>query len=43
MIGDELNKEFPDITPMTCEEFVEKWWSGVELGESSWGEDKSFM
>ena len=43
MVGNELNETFPDITPTTCEEFVEKWWSGVELGEPSWADDASFM
>lgn len=43
VVGDELNREFPDVRPVTCEEFIEKWWGGVELGEASWGEDKSFM
>ncbi|KAK3717011.1 hypothetical protein LTR37_006066 [Vermiconidia calcicola] len=43
MVGDELNKEFPDIKPITCEEFIEKWWSGVKLDAPSWEEDVSFM
>ena len=43
MVGDELNKAFPDVKPITCEEFVEKWWGGVKLGEPSWTEDVSFM
>lgn len=43
MVGEELNQEFPDVRPVTCEEFIEKWWSGVELGEASWAEDISFM
>ena len=43
MVGDELNRKFADINPVTCEEFIQKWWSGVELGEPSWGEDVSFM
>ena len=43
MVGDELNQKFPDIKPVRCEEFIQKWWSGVELGEASWGEDVSFM
>ena len=25
MVGDELNKEFPGVRPVTCEEFAEKW------------------
>ncbi|KAK4556712.1 hypothetical protein LTR86_006283 [Recurvomyces mirabilis] len=43
MVPDSLNQEFSDLEPTTCEEFVEKWWRGVEVGEPSWGEDKSFM
>ena len=43
MVGDELNRQFPDIKPLTCEEFIEKWWSGVKLGEPSWEVDASFM
>ncbi|KAK5684967.1 hypothetical protein LTS10_003042 [Elasticomyces elasticus] len=43
VVPDTLNKVLPDIHPTTCEEFVEKWWSGVEVGEASWGEDQSFM
>ncbi|KAK5128907.1 hypothetical protein LTR85_000240 [Meristemomyces frigidus] len=38
-----LNEAFPDVRTVTCEESVEMWWSGVELPESSWGEDQSFM
>lgn len=43
LIGDELNRDFPDVKPMKCEEFIEKWWSGVQLDEPSWQEDASFM
>ena len=43
MVGDELNKDFPNVKPITCEEFVEKWWSGIKLGQPSWTEDVSFM
>lgn len=43
VVGDDLNRAFSDIRPMTAEEFVEKWWSNVEVGEPSWGEDQSFM
>ena len=42
MIGDELNRAFPDIKPVTCDEFLKKWWSGVEVGEAAWGEDQAF-
>lgn len=37
MVGDDLNQAFPDVEPMDAEAFVKKWWSGVELGEASWG------
>ena len=43
LVGDELNREFPDVKPVTCEEFIEKWWSGVELGEPSWTTTQTFM
>lgn len=43
MVGDELNAAFPDVKTIKCEEFAEKWWSGVELGEPSWGDDAAFM
>lgn len=42
MVDDDLNRAFPDVKPMTCEEFVEKWWGGVQLGEPAWEEMKSF-
>lgn len=38
MVGDELNTAFPDFKPVDADTFVEKWWSGVELGKPSWGE-----
>lgn len=43
MVGDELNREFPDVKTVTCEQFIEKWWSGVELGEPSWTATQAFM
>jgi hypothetical protein len=43
MVPDTLNQAFPDFKPVTCEQFVEKWWRGVEVGSPSWGEDQSFM
>jgi hypothetical protein len=43
MVPDDLNKAFPEVKPVTCEQFIEKWWSGVELPGASWGEDASFM
>lgn len=36
MVEPDLNKAFPHIKPVTMEEFVEEWWSGVELPEASW-------
>ena len=42
-VGDELNQAFPDIKPTTCQVFAEKWWSGVQLGEPTWGENAAFM
>lgn len=41
--GHSLNDMFPNVRPVTVESFVEKWWSGVQLGEPSWETDKSFM
>lgn len=38
MVGDELNQAFLDVRPVDAESFVEKWWSGVELGVPSWGD-----
>jgi len=43
LVGDELNRAFPNIKPVGVEEFVRKWWEGVELGEAKWEEDRSFM
>ncbi|GAB7349707.1 hypothetical protein MBLNU459_g0448t1 [Dothideomycetes sp. NU459] len=42
MVGDELNVAFPAIKPVSVEEFVEKWWTGVKLGEPNWKDDVSF-
>ncbi|KAF2168190.1 hypothetical protein M409DRAFT_21634 [Zasmidium cellare ATCC 36951] len=42
MVGDDLNRAFPNVKPTTCEEFIEKWWGGVQLGEAKWEEMKSF-
>ncbi|CAD0101319.1 unnamed protein product [Aureobasidium mustum] len=43
LVNDELNKAFPTIKPTSLEEFVMKWWEGVELEEASWGsENKTF-
>ena len=38
MVGDELNKAFPEVKPVDAETFVEKWWSGVQLGEPAWAD-----
>jgi hypothetical protein len=43
VVGDELNKAFPDVRPTSVEEFTRKWWDGVQLGESRWEDDQSFM
>jgi hypothetical protein len=43
IVGDELNRAFPGVKPVGVEEFVRKWWEGVELGEARWEEDRSFM
>lgn len=42
MVGDDLNRAFPDVKPVTCEEFIEKWWGGVQLGDAAWEDMKSF-
>lgn len=42
MVGDDLNRAFPDIETVTCEQFIEKWWGGVELPEPAWEESKTF-
>ncbi|KAG8630806.1 hypothetical protein KVT40_002425 [Elsinoe batatas] len=42
-VPDTLNKAFPDIKPMTAEEYIERWWGGVtELGEAAWGQGAVF-
>lgn len=42
-VPDDLNRKFPDIKPIDCESFAEKWWSGVRLPEAAWEEDQAFM
>lgn len=42
MVSDELNHASPDVKPITTEEFVEKWWSGVDLPAPAWTENKAF-
>ena len=34
-----LNKLAPEVKPWTVEEFLDRYWGGVELGESAWGKD----
>jgi len=41
--GQSLNAMFPGVGPVTVEQFVVKWWGGVELDEPSWEADQSFM
>jgi hypothetical protein len=43
VVGDELNRAFPEVRPVGVEEFLRKWWEGVELGEARWEADRSFM
>ena len=42
MVGDDLNRAFPDVKPVTARQYIEKWWSGVELGDPAWVENKTF-
>ncbi|KAF2718789.1 NAD(P)-binding protein [Polychaeton citri CBS 116435] len=42
LVPDNLNKLFPDIKPITMEEFVECWWTDVDLPEPSWQQDTIF-
>ncbi|KAG9952750.1 hypothetical protein KCU85_g1963, partial [Aureobasidium melanogenum] len=43
LVNDDLNKAFPTIKPTSLEEFVLKWWDGVELEEANWdSENKTF-
>jgi hypothetical protein len=42
MVGDELNRAFPDEELTTCEAFIEKWWGGVVLEEPEWMTGKTF-
>ncbi|CAD0108151.1 unnamed protein product [Aureobasidium uvarum] len=37
LVGDELNKAFPNFELTGVEEYMSKWWEGVELEEASWG------
>lgn len=40
--GKSLNELCPDVKPTTAEEFIERWWSGTDLGEPQWQEDQVF-
>lgn len=33
-----LNKLFPNIKPWTVEDYLQRYWGGVEVGEAKWGE-----
>lgn len=37
-----LNRLVPSVNPVSIDEFLEKWWSGVELGEAQWEKDTIF-
>lgn len=37
-----LIRLFPDVNPWTLEEYLERYWSGVELGEPAWEKDSIF-
>ena len=38
-----LNKLAPDVKPWTVEEYLERYWSGVELGEPAWEKGNILM
>ncbi|CAF9911788.1 hypothetical protein IMSHALPRED_010575 [Imshaugia aleurites] len=38
-----LNKKAPHIKPWIVEEYLERYWSGVELGEAAWEEGNIIM
>ncbi|KAM3423369.1 hypothetical protein BST61_g804 [Cercospora zeina] len=42
LVGDDLNKAYPQVKPASVDEFIEKWWAGVELGQPSWAVDQAF-
>lgn len=42
MVGDDLNRAFPDVKPVKARQFIEKWWSGLELEEPAWVDNKIF-
>lgn len=42
MVGSDCNDLFSDIKPTTVQEFVGKWWGGVEMGEAAWVGDVTF-
>ncbi|CAD0095813.1 unnamed protein product [Aureobasidium vineae] len=37
LVGDDLNKAFPNIEPMSVEDYMRRWWEGVQLEEPNWG------
>jgi hypothetical protein len=43
VVGDELNRTFPDVETTKVEDFVRRWWDGVQLEEARWEGDRSFM
>ncbi|PPJ57125.1 hypothetical protein CBER1_00565 [Cercospora berteroae] len=42
LVGDEMNRAYPEVKPMSVDEFIEKWWADVELGAPSWEADQAF-
>ncbi|GIZ37041.1 hypothetical protein CKM354_000050400 [Cercospora kikuchii] len=42
LAGNELNRAYPQVKPVSVNEFIERWWAGVELGEPSWAQDQAF-
>lgn len=38
-----LNKLAPEIKPWTVEQYLERYWSGVELGEAAWAKGSIMM
>lgn len=38
-----LNKLAPDVKPWTVEEYLERYWSGAELGEAAWAKGNNLM
>ncbi|CAK1361237.1 hypothetical protein CB0940_03370 [Cercospora beticola] len=42
LVGDEMNMAYPLVKPVSVDEFIEKWWAGVELDAPSWEVDQAF-